>query len=235
LDSLSVFFVATTDILVDLLERGKLDAALIPSTVNLEERFESKEVEIQGRLGWESIELDLDGIGDRSTRQAVAGAIDRVVLEEGLIRDDGRITNTLTPGPLENQAEGAFRRPASGPGGGVELSLAAPKEDELLLLLQRALHDQLEAAGFVIDIVAIDSRTYYGEWEDTDPVEIAIRRRFGGPGLPNRNSELRQLTAMPLFQVESFLARRRRVLGLEVHPTRQGPLWNAHEWSVTSE
>jgi hypothetical protein len=235
LDGFSVFFVASSDILFDLLERGKLDAAMILSTVNLEERFGKKEVEIEGKLGWESIELDLEGIHDRSTRQAVAAAIDRGVLEEGLIRETGRITNTLAPGPSRHQADGAFRRPPSRSGGGVRLGLAAPEEDELLMLLQRALHDQLEAAGFVVDVVAIDSRTYYGEWDTTDPVEVALRRRFGGPGLPERDAELRKLTAMPLFHVESFLARRPRVLGLEVNPTRRGPLWNAHEWAVRSE
>jgi hypothetical protein len=235
LEGLAVFFVASIDILFELLERGKLDAALIPSTVNLEERFESKEVEIEGELGWESIELDLGGIADGSTREAVAGAIGRAVLEEGLIRDDGRITDTLTPGPSSRQAEGPFRKPSRRPGGGVRLALAAPEEDELLLLLQRALHDQLEAAGFVVDVVTIDSRTYYGEWDDTDPVEVALRRRFGGPGLPERNPELKRLEAVPLFQVESFVAWGPRVLGLEVNPTRRGPLLNAHKWSVTGE
>jgi hypothetical protein len=165
----------------------------------------------------------------------VAGAINRGVLEEGLIRADGRITNTLTPGPQENQADGPFRRPPSRSGGGVRLGLAAPEEDELLLLLQRALHDQLEAVGFVVDVVAIDSRTYYGEWEKTDPVEAALRRRLGGPGLSQRKAELKRLDAMPLFQVESFVAWRPRVLGLEANPTRDGPLWNVHEWSVSSE
>ena len=235
LDGFSVYFIASREILMELLERGKLDAGMVPSTVNLEERFESKEVEIEGDLGWESIELDLAGIGDGSTREAVAGAIDRVVLEKGLIRDYGRLTNTLTPGPLRDQAEGPFRKPPRRSVTGVRLALAAPEEDELLLLLQRALHDQLEAAGFVVDLVTIDSRTYYGAWDNTDPVEVALRRRFGGPGLPERASELRKLTAMPLFQVESFVAWRPRVLGLEVNPTFQGPLRNAHKWAVTSE
>jgi hypothetical protein len=97
------------------------------------------------------------------------------------------------------------------------------------------LHDQLETAGFVVDVVTIDSRIFYGEWDNTDPVEIALRRRFGGPGLPERNEELRILTALPLFQVESFLAWRPHVLGLAVNPTLHGPLRNAHEWAVTSE
>ena len=57
LDRLTVSFVQSTELLVQLLAAGKVDAAALPSSVNLDDRLTELGLEHEEKLGWESIVL----------------------------------------------------------------------------------------------------------------------------------------------------------------------------------
>jgi ABC-type transport system substrate-binding protein len=231
LDRLTVQFTESVGILLGLLEQRDLDAAWIPSTVNLQQRLDEMGIAHEDALGWEQLYLDLEGSPlDEEERRALARSLDRRSFETGFIRDDGRIANTLSPEPGPGGAAGPYSTVfrGEGDGEGVRLQLAAPSGDELLDLLQRLAQVHLDLAGFEVELVNVDAQRFYGEWARDDPVDAALRRAAGAPGsTPSPNDDL---VALPLFHVENVLAWREGVVGLEVNPTFEGPLWNAETW-----
>ena len=64
------------------------------------------------------------------------------------------------------------------------------------------------------------------------PADAALRRRAGAPGLTDPPEVAARLPALPLFGLDTFVARRDGVHGIRVNPTLEGPLWNLHEWWV---
>jgi ABC-type transport system substrate-binding protein len=231
LDRFTVQFTESVGILLGLLEQGDVDAAWIPSSVNLEQRLDEIGLAHDDALGWERLYLDLEGSSlDVEQRRALARSLDRRAFETGFVREDGRIANTLTPEPGPGAADGPFSSVFRGEGEGedVSLQLAAPTGDELLDLLQRLSQVHLDLAGFDVELVNVDARRFYGEWARDDPVDAALRRAAGAPGLAPGSSG--DLAALPLFHVENVLAWREGVFGLDVNPTLEGPLWNAETW-----
>jgi ABC-type transport system substrate-binding protein len=228
LDRLRVWFVERTGTLLTLLENGELDAAAIPSTVNLAARLQERDIPFQKELGWEAVWLDLSSLEPRS-RRAVAGKVDRQELQEGFVRGDGRITNTLRPGPGSGSASGLFEEPRAvgSPG---SFSLAVPKGDELLDLAQRAIQLQLADADARLDLVTSDVRRFYGPWRREAPVDAFLLRSSGAPGMSDGAGRIRTYRAVPLFHVATYLAGD-LVAGFEVNPTLDGPLWNMPGWS----
>ena len=216
-DRITVRFVASVNIMLELLERGRLDVAAVPSTVNIDQRVTSLGFEHASTNGWESIVLDLDGIADVGQRTAVVTAIDRVHIQEGLIRDAGRVARTRDP---------------QGPGSPVagEILLGTANGDELLQLMQRVMQRHLAGASIDAELVTIDPATLYGEWESEGPLDVALRREivpgFGRAKVPD------DLSWLPLFEVDTFLVWNRGVDGPAPNGTLDGPLWNAEEWST---
>ncbi|HET7482871.1 MAG TPA: ABC transporter substrate-binding protein [Actinomycetota bacterium] len=209
LTTLVVRFVDSEDIMLELLKRGRLDAAVVPSTVNLPDRVDASRFTIGRQHGSERIYLDFDGSrDDPSLRERVVGAIETKVLQQTFVRDAG-VT--------------VFRGNVAGNrSGGGSIQLAAPTGDELLGLLQRALQLQLSRAGFGVDLVTVDARTFYGPWERRDPMDVALRREVGPP--------ITGATKVALFDVDSFVVADRRVHG--VVPTGQsgGPFADVASW-----
>jgi hypothetical protein len=208
--NIEVQFIQSPDVMFDLLESQRLDAAAPPSLVNLEERVDASGLEIAIALGTERVYIDLEG-SDLTTeeRSFIAHAIDRPAMQEGFVRDDGELDGRLP--------DGARSKPLS------ELVLAAPSGDELLVLIQRVAQERLKAAGVPVDLVVTDPRTFYSEWAVDDPFDLAVRRTFG---------EIDGADAIRLFRVESAIASRPGTEGLSVNPTIDGPLWNVEEWYV---
>jgi hypothetical protein len=228
LDRITVRFVQGLDLLLELLERKRLDAALVPSSVNIEDRLDAIGVAHQEVLGWESVRLDLARGSDRTTARAVWGSMARGRIEAGFVRDLGRVSDTLRPSPGPLGADGAFSglRPTRVPPG-ASLSLAAPVGDELLELVQRALLEQLSRAGFDVDLLGVDPLVLLRGDRWTTVVRVA-----GAPGAGDPPGVARRPSALPLFHVATVLAWHEGVHGLEVNPTFDGPLWNAEEWWI---
>ena len=232
LDRVTVRFTEGVDFLIGLLADARLDAAWLPSSVNLEQRLAELGLSYEGALGWERIYLDLSGadLSENEIRQ-LARALDRSQIERGFIRREGRIANTLHPEPGSTGAQGPYARIFRGttrePAG--ELQLSAPIGDELLELVQRLAQVQLDGAGFDVELVNVDARRFYGEWAAEDPIAAAVRRAAGAPGWQAPEGTLDRL---PLFHVSSVLAAGEQLQGLEVNPTIDGPFWNAELWHL---
>ncbi|MEA2459924.1 MAG: peptide/nickel transport system substrate-binding protein [Actinomycetota bacterium] len=234
LNSVRVEYIEDLDTMVALLQQSRLDAATPPSAVNLVDRLDAAQLEQSSALGWEEIALDFDeaSIGEPE-RTAVAGAVDRTQLQEGLIRDDGRISNTLSPAPGGRGASGPWK-PSTTSAAVPDVQLAVGKGDELTEQIQEVLQLQLDKVGSTAELVSADTRTFYGEWRASSPTDVSIVRVMGFPGAETKLDKAiaRTVTGMPLFEVSSFVTWRGDVVqGLAVNPTIEGPLWNMQDWS----
>lgn len=234
LDRVVVQYTEGLDMLLALLEEGRVDAAWMPSSVNLDQRLDELGLSHQEALGWERVVLDLSGSElTRPQRRDLAAALGRRAMQEGFVRTGGRIADTLAPEPGRGGAEGPFATffRGRGKGRGLSLQLSAPSGDELLELIQRLAQVQLGSDGFDVELVNVDARRFYGEWARDDPVDAALRRAGGAPGAPPA-AAARSLEQLPLFHTESVMAWGPDVAGIVVNPTIDGPLAHAHEWFV---
>lgn len=220
---LSVFSVDTTGELLRLLQREKLDAAWFPSTVNLAERLDAADIRYDSALGWSSVELRAGANVSSAALRTIGGALDRRALDEAFIRDDGRVSDTLVPGPGEDGVEGPFR-PGSG-GGSTSFTLAAPHGDELLEFLQRAIQLQLAKAGFDVETVDLPVKDIYSETFEG----VSLLRREGSPEAPDPRAAYS--STIPLFNVKTYVVWNQNLHPLEANPTSEGPLWNVETWS----
>lgn len=208
LDRITVFHIDSSDIMLALLDEGRLDAAAVPSSVNLGERLDEMGLSYERALGWESIRLDVSGLNGPGSL-GLTQALDLKALAAGLIRSDGEVIDAGV------QPEGS---PPT------HVSIGYPEGDELLYLLQRAMQIQLADRGIATEILGAPVRTIYGPWAFDAPVEVRLLRVVGDP--------LGEAFATGLFRVRTYVAHQGRVEGLEVHPGPDGPLWNAHAWSI---
>lgn len=233
LDRVRVRFTQSLDVLLALLRRGRLDAAALPMSVNLDDRLELLGLDHQESLGWETVYLDLEGAGlSRRQRVRLWRAVDRDAIASGFIRDDGRLANTLYPAPGPEGADGPFSDSLgpAGPPPEFPVRIAASNSDELARLVQRALFRQLQTSGFEVELLGIEPRVFEGRWRVSGPADVAIRRRAGAPGLADGSRAARTLDALPLFHVESVVAHTGRLRELRPNPTFEGPLWNIERW-----
>jgi ABC-type transport system substrate-binding protein len=227
----TVEFASSLDVLTKLLERRRLDAALLPSSINLDERLREKGIDSDEAMGWETIDLDFRGSGlQPDERAAVASAINRRAIERGLIRDDGRLSNLLHPGPRERAASGAlahlpFRRRI--PVGNILVT--APGGDELLELIQHVIQLQLAERDMHADLALVSPDELYGGGP-RDPGGVTLRRAAGIPRAPEPKTALRTLDQFPLFQVETVVAADPQLENVRLNPSIEGPLWNAEDW-----
>ena len=230
LDRLKVQFISGLSFLLELLERGDLDGAAVPSSVNLGERLAARDIEYAEALGWESVYLDFRSSGlDRGGRRAFVAAVDRGVLSEGIVRGDGRISNTLHPEPGAGGSRGPFGRAGGGSITGAAGLLTGPGGDELVTLTQRIIQRQIERAGGALQIASAEPSAVYGGGRG-DPGGVKVLRSGGVPGVSDPPGAVRTLHAYPLFHVETVIAFGAALKGVEVNPTIEGPLWNAELW-----
>jgi hypothetical protein len=228
-DRIRVRLVSNVDTLLRLLKRGSLDAAAVPSTVNIFDRLELAGLRWEAATGWESIVLDLPAQMDRAAARAVWGALGRSSLERGLIRNVGRVSDTLRPGPGTKGAAGPFERlHAARVPAGAALRLAAPLGDELLELLQRAVYQRLSRVGFDVELIGFQPLDLLAPGR-----AVVLERRAGAPGLADPPEVLRKLPALPLFHVATVVVVAERVHNVQANPSLEGPLWNAEEWWIS--
>lgn len=227
LDTLEIVFVERFATLSRMLERGRLQAAILPSTVNLVERLDLEGIVVEGRLGWETIRLEFPGLSPARAR-TVAAAVDRRRLAQVFVRD-GRVTHTLHPEPGTGGAAGPWAaavRPGAAAG---DVGIAAATGDELVQLLQRAVVEQLQRAGLRADEIDTPGATI-DRPGPAAPVELV--RRAGAPGVAGERGGPERPRAMPLFQVSTWLAFDETITGPTVNPTVAGQLWNAGRWGL---
>jgi Bacterial extracellular solute-binding proteins, family 5 Middle len=230
LDTVKVRFVDSIQLLLGLLEDEKVDAASLPSAINLDERLEADGLRFDDELGWETLRIDFSRSLPRSERVGLARLLDRPELESFFIRDDGRLANTLHPAPGPGGADGPWSG-AWGQGAAPDAaSIGASAGDQLAQELQRAIFERLHRAGLEVDSVPIDP----SELHPPSPSSATIVRRSGSPGLTDRRDALKEFDSLPLAQVETVVAWNKEVGGLRANPTFEGPLWNAEDWFVTS-
>jgi hypothetical protein len=229
LERVTVFFYESESVLLDALRDGDVDVAVPPSTLNLGDRLEEMDVVYDDALGWESVWLDIRQSLSRRERAAFVAGLSRRSLELSLIRDGGRVSQTLHPGPrgvagLWDAGYGT-RSKITRP-----IRLSVPSGDELLFLLQRAIQIQLSQRDVDVDLIVGSAADFYGPWRSTSPADVALLRSAGAPTLRDAARFHRKITAFPLAHVRTFLAWRPGLNGLEVNPTFDGPLWNMASW-----
>jgi hypothetical protein len=236
LRTVKVQFVQSLETMLLLLRAGRLDAGAPPSTVNLDDQLAAIGLRHSDALGWESIQLRFpDDRLTRSERRSLSAAVHRGGLAKGLIRDEGRPSTTLHPGPGPAGASGPWSR-AGAPRPPVHrrVTLSVPNGDELLELLQRALQIEMKRVAPDVELVGIEPQIFYGPWKLHNPTQIALVRRAGAPGLSGDAGAFKDASALPLFQVPTVVAWRNGLIGLQADPTFDGPLWNVSDWSTTS-
>lgn len=211
LDEIAVSFVQGTQLLVRLLEEGKVDAAAPPMSVNLDERLDEMGLAHTEVLGTETIAIEAaPGRLTDDQWQALVAEIDVANLVRSFIRDDGtRVRDGRGQrGPL----------PA-------EISIAAPEGDELLGLMQRALQLDLERSGVTSQLISGPLSTHYGQWRDDPHADLSLLRITA-----SSETMTRALRTLALARIETIVTWRAGVHGIIVNPTLDGPLWNAWEW-----
>jgi hypothetical protein len=217
LDSLTVSFVQSTELLLRLLERGSVDAAVLPSTVNLGDRLDEAGLSFDARRGSERIVLSFEPerVG-RAPATAVMRHINRQLLAGTFLRDNGEMIRA-GQGTTEDSSLPT------------QLSIGAAEGDELLSLLQRAIQLQLEDAGSTVELITAPVATVYGMWDDHAPADALLLRRYS----PLRRGTQRDIRLdLPLASVDTFMAWREEVHGIAVDPSLEGPLWNARDWWI---
>jgi hypothetical protein len=232
LKRVTVRFVTNLLMMLRLLEDGRLDAAALPSSVNLEDRLRQVDLNSESALGYETVVLDFASSGlSRAERVGIVNRLPMQLMQEGLIRDDGRISRTLYPTP-ESAAGPYGRVPGSGVIPAGQEVMLAPAGDELLQLIQRVIDARLDRLGVTLDLVRLVPSDLYGGHSPVAGIEVL--RVAGGPGGRDSRAAVQSLNRYPLFLVETVIAWRSGLHGIEVNPTFEGPLDNLHEWWWTT-
>jgi hypothetical protein len=209
LDRIEVRYVTSLRTLIELIAAERLEAAWLPSAVNLGQRLDERGIEYSSALGDEVVYLDPTAADlTRRERAWIDRTIDLEHLEEGLIRDDGQVAESRNLDARPQKPDETVR-------------LTVPAGDELLALLAQNLQVQLGPNDPVVEIAVADPAVVYGGG-DGDPGGVKLIRGFGEPG-PG---------TIPMFDVATFVAFGANVVGVEANPTLEGPLWNAESWGL---
>jgi hypothetical protein len=208
--------------LIERLSSGELDAAHLPSAVNLVDRLDRQEIAHASALGWE-------WIGLKTSDDAVAGALARsvrsVALQEAFIRSDGEPEEVRWPPAGESEGNEGY----PGSAVGASFTVAVPTGDELLAMLQKAIQLQSEERGAVMELADAEARTFYGRWQSQAPVDALLMRSVGAPFLSLRAPEAVGPN-LSLFRVKTYVAWGGSLAPLSVNPTIEGPLWDVEGW-----
>ena len=93
--------------------------------------------------------------------------------------------------------------------------------------MQEAIQIQLRRAGIDAELITTDVATFYGTWDENPVAGAALVRGFAGSSAWRPSPGAR---VVPLMRVETLLAWRAGVEGIEANGTVEGPLWNVEEW-----
>lgn len=235
LRTVRVAFTESTETIRRLLERGRLDAAALPSSINLGDRLKQMGLELSSALGSELVYLDFGGGGlSRPQRVAVARGIDRARLESFFVRDAGALSNTLHPTGTDRS--GPWQRaygPSAPPAGKVQLF--GPAGDELLVLLGRALFEQLEDAGVPSEPLEVASSELGRDFVRAEKPDVVLQRTSSELIRASDARAFAGFEALPLAQVESLVTWAPGLRGPRASGSPLGPLWNLETWGFVAE
>jgi len=201
LDRIVVEFVPDVVTAFQLLAAGKVDALGPYPGVDVQRRaglVPGVHVSADVGASWDGVFLNTrdSTLSDPRVRQALALAVDRPGIVSGLVRDEGRLLNALTPGGTRlfggrDLARAKGLLDAAGWTGsgtrtrfGRELSftLAVATPDELPDRVLAAFHQQAAEAGFDVNVVAMEASELWHDWIWGSRFEAAFLEVRDAPG-----------------------------------------------------
>jgi peptide/nickel transport system substrate-binding protein len=206
LDRLRVLFVPDPTTALQLYRRGEVDVLGPYSAPDFARRATEAGATVSRDLGssWVGLVLGTKAgpLASVEVRRALARAIDRAGIVEGLVRDEGEIHEdafvaeggagsfsglTHDPGAADRILDQAgFRRTGGGARhkGGADLafSIASVVSDDLADRILRAVHTELRARGFEPNLVALDSDELWPDWLLSSRLQAALVRFADPPG-----------------------------------------------------
>jgi ABC-type transport system substrate-binding protein len=142
--------------------------------------------EAVGRSGADLVYLAMNAnhLADGSLRRALADAIDRRRFADVVLRDEGKVANSVLPAGVEGSVP-AWRRYGDGSAGAPqvaqELSLVYVR-GELLEAAARYVQAELEKRGVDLELVALESDVFWGEFLPRGRFDLTLIELRGGPG-----------------------------------------------------
>jgi peptide/nickel transport system substrate-binding protein len=191
-----VLFVPGTETALQFLSQGKVQALATTSEPNLSARLRKiPQVGISARYGaaWWGLLLQTDrpSMRDLRFRQAVALALDRRGMADGVGPENGRSLESLAPGwgPGPSKAFDSvdLDRPQSQQilaGAGLHpgtLTFAGPSSGELAALLQQTVQADLQQVGISAEIRNTDKEQFYGRSLREGRFDLAVVEQRGSP------------------------------------------------------
>lgn len=208
LERITVQFVPSLDTGLRLLEQNRVHVLAATTQLNLTRRLERIEgVNVTSSYGYSWWELAFNhsrpGPDSPGFRRAVATAFDRAGILEALVRDQGRSLENLTPG---RKVEPTFARFTHSPdaardslvragfvggrdgkfdkSGVPTIGLSTPEENEVALVVERAIFEGLRNVGIDVELRNPRSGLLYGSWRREGSFDLALWERRGSPNQP---------------------------------------------------
>jgi peptide/nickel transport system substrate-binding protein len=200
-----VWFVPDIETAIQLLTAKRAGVVTSTSQVGLKRRLENVEgVKVLSRFGsawWElGFNQDADGSREGGFREAAALSFDRAGFAEALLKEDGRVLQTLRPGskdafakwtPGSDKAQkllsgSGFTRGADrtfSKGGTGRFSISAPAENEIVGLLEKSLQTGFRRSGIAIEPMNPRGQVFYSSTRRRGDFNLALWERRGTPSL----------------------------------------------------
>lgn len=208
LERITIQFVPSLDTGLRLLEQNRVHVLAATTQLNLTQRLVRIErVNMTSRYGhaWWELAFNHSNPGPDSPafRTAVATAFDRAGILEALVADQGRSLENLAPG---RKVEPAFARFTHNPDAAREslvragfvrgrdgkfdkrgvptIGLSTPEENEVALVVERAIFEGLRNVGIDVELRNPRSGLLYGSWRREGSFDLALWERRGSPSQP---------------------------------------------------
>lgn len=200
-----VWFVPDIETAVQLLEAKRAGVVTSSSQVGLKRRLEKVEgVTVKSRFGsawWElGFNQEADGSKEQAFREAAALSFDRPGFAEAVLKEDGRVLQTLRPGsknefakwtPDSEKAQkllsgAGFTRGADrtfSKGGTNRFSISAPAENEIVALLEKSLQTGFRRSGIAIEPKNPRGQVFYSSTRRRGDFELSLWEKRGTPAL----------------------------------------------------
>ncbi|MGH2724371.1 MAG: ABC transporter substrate-binding protein [Actinomycetota bacterium] len=216
---IEVAFVPDPTTAIQLLEAGLVDAVAPMLGVAWSRRLRRVPgAEVSGAFGADLVHLVLNAssVPSAGDRRRIADAIDRQRFVDVVVRDEGRPAHGVLA-PEQGGAVAAWRRyggEQAGPEEADELSLVYQRT-ELLDLLARFVHLELQAAGVDVELVPVEGDELWGAFIPQRRFDLAIVEWRGGPSpdlspwvrMPGAAAPLTNLRDAPTARLGARVAR----------------------------
>jgi peptide/nickel transport system substrate-binding protein len=212
LDRIRVQFVSDPVTALQLFRARRVDVIAPNAGVDFKRRagaaLPGAKVSTDRGATWVGLFLDVRSgpLADLRVRRALAQAMDRPAIVEGLVRDEGAFLDTPSAGDptrttasfsryayAPNEAErvldsagwksaGKSSSPRRKAGRALSFTVASVGNDELMARVLRAMNSQASAVGFDMNLVGLDSDVLWGSWLSGSRFDAAILIERDPPG-----------------------------------------------------